>query len=216
MIIIGYIHICQVGNWHKGFDMVMDSVKSNGLYDATLEIRVCVVNNSGAVIDDIRFHDEKIVLVEHGPAGNYERTTLVHMATLSETDPYCQYWYAHTKGIRAFTGPNCDQHVVNCVTGWIKLMTHWNFVNWRIASEKLQIYDTYGCEYHDNGMFPKHYSGNFWWATSKYIEGLPKTIGGGYYDPEFWLLQKKNVRAYNVFSTGHGPGALYLVNYSIQ
>lgn len=213
MIIIGYIHVCQLGSWQKSFDIIMEDVKSNGLYDATLEIRVCIVNNSEAIFDDIRFYDPKIVLVEHGPASNYERTTLLHMATLSETDPSCQYWYAHTKGIRHFDGNN--EHTKNCVTDWIKLMNHWNFVNWRLASEKLQTHDTYGCEFHNNGQFPKHYSGNFWWATSMYIKTLPKTIGGGYYDPEFWLLQKKDVRICNIFSSGHAPGAFYIIRYSI-
>jgi len=211
MIIIGYIHVCQIGNWQKSFDMIMSSIRSNGLYDATLEIRVCVVNKSEAIFDDIRFHNEKIVLVEHGPACNYERTTLLHMANYSETDPFCQYWYAHTKGIKYFDTPNDPK--TNCVIDWIKLMIHWNFVNWRIASEKLQSHDTYGCEHHN--IPQQHYSGNFWWATSSYIKTLPKEIGPGYWDPEFWLLQKSNVKACNIFSSGHIPGGLYFVRFSV-
>jgi len=205
MHIIGYIHVCQIGNWQKSYDMIIEGVKSNGLYEATHEIRVGVVNNETWIIDDERFHEPKIVLVDYGAASMYERVTLLHMANYSETDPCSQYWYAHTKGIKYFDSH--DEHTKNCVIDWIKLMIHWNFVNWRIASEKLLIHDTYGCEHHYLPL--PHYSGNFWWANSHYIKTLPKDIGQGYCDPEFWLLNRENVIGCNIYSSGHGPGGLY-------
>lgn len=213
MIIIGYIHICQLGNWQIPFDMIMKDVKSNGLYEATLEIRVCIVNNNEGIIDDIRFHDPKIVLVAHGVASRYERLTLEHMSENAFTDPCCCYWYAHTKGIRYFGSD--ELHKASCVSSWIKLMTHYNFVNWRNAVACLQTHDVYGCEYHDKGIFPRHYSGNFWWANSQYIKQLPKKVGDGYLDPEFWLLQIDYVKIFNSHSTGYAPAMLYMFNANI-
>ena len=208
MIIIGYIHVCQIGQWQKSFDMIMSSVKSSGLYDASHEIRVGVVNNVVGIIDDKRFHDPKIVLVANGPASDYERTTLLHMRNYPESDPCCQYWYVHTKGIRFFDSPDEDQK--KCVISWINLMIHWNIVYWREASERLKSHDTYGCDYTSNPV--PHYSGNFWWANSHYIRTLSHEIGGCYCDPEFWLLRREvphKPLMFNVYSTGLDGGQHY-------
>jgi len=133
-LIIGYIHVCQMGNWHLPFDMIMTKVKECGLYDASSEIRIGVVNNHNFVINDHRFNDPKIKIVAHGPSCNYERTTLHHMRKYSKHDSSCQYWYCHTKGITHFD--NNDLNKKHCVLDWINLMIHWNIVKWRIATEK--------------------------------------------------------------------------------
>ena len=205
MHIIGYIHICQKGLWEKSFDMIMSKVKSSGLYDATNEIRICIVNDEIDIIDNIRFHDPKIIIAAKGHATDYERTTLLHMKIASETDPCCQYWYVHTKGIRFFES-ECE-NIKKCVISWINLMIHWNIINWRDASEKLLSHDTYGCELSTNPV--PHYSGNFWWANSQYIRTLPSKIGDEYYDPEFWLFKRDNPLICNIYSTGIDGGNHY-------
>lgn len=207
MHIIGYIHICQLGSWQIPFDMIMNSVRSSGLYDATHEIRVGVGNNDEHIIDDIRFHDPKIVIVVHGLASHYERLTLIHMANYSESDPCVQYWYAHSKGIKYFDSPNYSEHEKNCVISWLNLMIHWNIVHWKTASNALLSHDTYGCEFAD--IPQRHYSGNMWWANSHYIKTIPKSIGPNYCDPEFWLLQRPDAIICNIYSSGYGPGGLY-------
>jgi len=209
MIIIGYIHVCQIGQWQNSFDMIMQTIKGSGLYDATQEIRVGVVNNAIGIIPDERFNDPKIVLVANGPASNYERTTLSHMRNYANTDPCCQYWYCHTKGIRFFDSSN--EFEKNCVISWIKLMIHWNFAHWKIATEKLKSYDTYGCDFSPNPV--PHYSGNFWWANSHYIRTLSYDIGPNYCDPEFWLLRRGQPYdppiMCNIYSTGIDGGHHY-------
>ena len=207
-LIIGYIHVCQMGNWHLPFDMIMTKVKECGLYDASSEIRIGVVNNHNFVINDHRFNDPKIKIVAHGPSCNYERTTLHHMRKYSKHDSSCQYWYCHTKGITHFD--NNDLNKKHCVLDWINLMIHWNIVKWRIATEKLFTHDTYGCD-HTNNPEP-HFSGNFWWANSHYIKTLSKKIGEEYCDPEFWLLSRKfgnPVMVCNIYSSGLDGGDHY-------
>jgi hypothetical protein len=202
--IIGYIHICQIGNWELPFKLIMRAVRRNGLYDATHEIRLGIVNNENSIIDNPIFDDKKFVKVAHDKSSNYERTTLLHMSNASETDPCCAYWYAHTKGIKYFdTNSPLKKNIIQ----WIRLMCYHNFINWRNAIEKLLTHDTYGCEYFN--IPKKHYSGNMWWANSHYIRTIPKYIGEDYYDPEFWLLQRPDALIYNAFSSGYGPGGLY-------
>jgi len=201
--IIGYIHVCQVGKWQITFDMIMNAVKESGLYNQVKEIRVGVVNNEANVIPDERFNDPKIVIIGHGPTRLYERLTLHTMRQYAETDN-CQYWYAHTKGISYFES-NLDKK--EFVIDWIKLMIHWNFKNWRIASNNLLKHDVYGCEYTSNPT--RHFSGNFWWANSQYIKTLPNNIGPNYCDPEFWLLNRSENIVCNIFSSGLDGGDHY-------
>jgi len=209
MIIIGYIHVCQIGNWQKSFDMIMTAAKSSGLYDATQEIRVGVVNKVTGIIPDKRFNDPKIVIVANGPASDYERTTLVHMRNYANSDPCCQYWYCHTKGIRFFDSSN--EFEKKCVISWINLMIHWNIIHWEKASNKLLSHDTFGCDFTHNPT--EHYSGNFWWANSHYIRTLPYKIGENYCDPEFWLLRRGSEYdppiICNIYSSGLDGGEHY-------
>jgi hypothetical protein len=173
--IIVYLHICQDGPWQYIFDIIMNAIKSGGLYDACIEIRVGVVNNAGYIIPDVRFNDPKIVLVVHAPSDRYERATLEHMREYAKNEE-TQYCYFHTKGLSYVNGP--DEHRKNCVMDWLKLLLHWNATKWLNASNQLMSNDIYGCEYSNSPCH--HFSGNFWWANSGYIRTLPEKIGGDY------------------------------------
>lgn len=210
-IIIGYFHICQKGNWQRSFDMIMSTIKQNGLYSNTHEIRCGIVNNNGGIIDDIRFHDPKIKIIVYRNENEYERPTLLHMKEYSNTDPEnTVYWYLHTKGIRHF-GTQNEKNVID----WISFMLYWNILHWKLATNMLNYYDTYGC----NSVGNTHYSGNFWWATSRHIKNLPTHINSDYVAPEFWICSV-NHRMCNIYSSGLEGGANYnhqipLSNYAL-
>ena len=210
MKIIGYIHICQKGEWIKPYDMIIDAVKKHGLYDITDEIRCGVVNDEGILNYDNRFNDSKIKIIYTSTSDFFERKTLEHMRLFSEIDPDCNYWYAHTKGITHFgTG---DTFKEECVIDWIKLLIFWNLKQWHLAVEKLKEYKTYGCSGCNHHHV--HYSGNFWWATKEHIKTLPKKIGSGYTDPEFWICINLNYNEIcNIFSTGLEGGGHYSNKY---
>jgi len=59
MKIIGYIHVCQKGEWERSYDLLMESVRSSGLYEEADEIRIGVVNKKGILIPNERFKDRK-------------------------------------------------------------------------------------------------------------------------------------------------------------
>jgi hypothetical protein len=180
--IIGYFHICQKGNWEKSFDIIFNKIKNYGLYDATDEIRMIIVNDYENIIYNERFNDEKIKPFYKGNSYIYERATLLHMKENSVKDDSCYYWYVHSKGISHFNTP-----IEKNVLDWIKYLLYWNIEKWEIAIDALNNdYDTYGCNYSEISVQP-HYSGNFWWAKSEYIKKLPNKIGERYNDPEFWL-----------------------------
>ena len=172
--------------------MLMDCVRKHGLYVQTQEIRLGVVNDTGMVIDDELLEDPIFKIVYVGKSEEYERPTLLHMRTQSETDSQDTiYFYLHTKGIRHFGLPN-----EQCIIDWIDLMLYWNIEKWTLAIKKLEKYDTYGCNLCDT-----HYSGNFWWARRNHIQSLSNTIGSHYCDPEFWILTKRH-NSYCVYKSG--------------
>lgn len=197
-MIIGYIHICQKGEWVRSIDMLLNAIKRSGLYDATSRIRLSILNDSG-IVDDIRFQDDKMEVVYRGISTEYERPTLLHMREMSYEDPpQTNYWYCHTKGLRWFGTPN-----EKCITDWINLLIYWNLEKWENAIDKLATFDTYGCNYYEQDTkFPSHYSGNFYWATRKYIQTLPSVIGHKYNDPEYWVCSN-NPTFFNVYSSGY-------------
>ena len=196
--IIGYIHICQINGWKRSFDMIYNCIQNYGLYEATDEIRIGVISDSGILIKDKRFDDKKIKIIYIGKSYEYERPTLLHMRNSCISDGLmCKY-----------------------VIDWIHLMLYWNIIKWKLALEKLKIYNTYGCE----ELKLVFYSGNYWWATSEHISKLPTYIEDKYTAPEEWLLLVKN-KNYSVYSSGlqgqghyfrRFPKNLYYLNEDIK
>ena len=212
MLIIGYIHVCQKGDWVRSLTMLIKALRVSGLYEKSHIIRVGIVNDQGKIMGNKLLEDDKFEIHYFGNSDNYERPTLLHMRTKTRDDPIdTVYYYLHTKGIKHF-GQKNEQ----CIVDWINLMLYWNIENWRIAVEILKVYDTYGCN--DVG---NHYSGNFWWATKKHILKLPDYIGDKYTDPETWIqiVRDNKYCIYKSGYQGHGhyytcfPREKYCTNY---
>jgi len=201
--IIGYFHICQIGDWKRSFDMLFNCVKNYGLYDNTNEIRLGILNNNGN-IDDYRLHDSKIKIIFVATPHFYERLTLLHMRNSCDSDgKETVYWYLHTKGLRHFGTPK-ESFVID----WIKLMLYWNIQKWRYALDVLNTHNTYGINIFRNVF----YSGNFWWARSEHVACLPTHIEDYYTAPEEWILRKKD-GIFEAFSSGIQGQGHYNMNY---
>jgi hypothetical protein len=193
MDIIGYIHVCQKGEWQRSFSMLIQRIVESGLYNHTKVIRIGVVNDSGILVEDTILEDPKFEIVYVGKSDEYERATLHHMRMFSEIDPEnTKYYYLHTKGLKHF-GTEREQNVID----WIQLMLYWNIEKWCSAIQVLDgsEHETYGCN------VAGHYSGNFWWAKPSHIRKLPRTIGPTYFDPEDWIACL-NVNLYSAYNSG--------------
>ena len=214
--IVIYIHICQKGNWQKSFNMTMDTIRNAKLYEASSDIRIGVINDSGVfnIDENPLLNDPKFNIVYVGKSEEYERPTLLHMKRAAETDaPETKYFYFHTKGIRWF-GTEREPFIID----WIKLMNYWNIEKWQDAFYILNKYDTYGCIFYNGiatGHSP-HYSGNFFWTTTHHLKTLQAEIGPGYMDPECWLFYNGNLNgspnAYNAFISNTENGYFHYKN----
>jgi len=186
--IIGYIHICQKPGWERAFEMLYKSLMESGLYEATDEIRLGVLTDD-EIITHHAFSMDKFKIVYTGKTVEYERPTLLHMRSQSESES-CYYWYLHSKGLRHF-GTSTEQPVLD----WINCMLYWNVNKWRNAVKILDDYDTYGILL--NGV--PHYSGNFWWARSQHVKRLDTHIPSYYTAPEDYICTKKP-KMFNAYS----------------
>ena len=181
--IIIYIHICQKGEWKKSFNILINSIKKSNLYFIINEIRLGIVNDDGILLDDEILHDDKFNIIHIGNSADYERPTLLHMKKMSTQDrPNTLYCYLHTKGISHFNTKNEEAVLI-----WIQNMLECNIYDWQNVIDTLDTHETYGCNYNHI-----HYSGNFWWATSKHIQKLPDTIPDYYIASEDWVLVNKD------------------------
>ena len=102
------------------------------------------------------------------------------LSTLTELKNYCDttedefyVLYLHHKGGSRFGHSRRYPNIVD----WRNYMLYFNVELWKDCVSALQDgYDCAGVEWGETKRFPKHYSGNFWWATSSYIRKLPKIV----------------------------------------
>ena len=84
--IIGYIHVCQIGEWKRSFKMLLDSIKTSGLYENTSVIRLGILNNIGVIQQDEILNDDKFEIVYVGRSEEYEVPTLLSIRKQAEQD----------------------------------------------------------------------------------------------------------------------------------
>jgi beta-1,4-mannosyl-glycoprotein beta-1,4-N-acetylglucosaminyltransferase len=131
------------------------------------------INNIGIPINTIL---PDTILTNYSTDINlFEIPTINKMRQFAIENPNAKVLYLHTKGI---SNPS------NCINDWIDMMLY--FLLQESCIKSLNIYDTVGCNYQNDNINPAHYSGNFWWATSKYLSKLP-VCGPNKFDAEFWL-----------------------------
>ena len=101
--------------------------------------------------------------------------------------------YVHTKGV-SYANP----YIKRNIDAWVRYLDLHTIYNWEKCIEILKSYDAAGpfyCggEYH-------HYQGNFWWANSDYLKGLPKL--------DIYNIDKLNRGEYWVLRNSTNPYAL--------
>ena len=171
------------------------------------------INNIGKEIDTKMFShlSDKIIICNDSPDLNkYECITLRKLHAFSKENPDYKIFYLHSKGVsydKSLTHKNA------CIKQWIQMMLYCLVDHSKQCIELLDYYDTIGINYCDhffitymydtelNYYSPPHYSGNFWWANTNYIQNLDVEILQRKYDAEFWLLssQPKFLNCYSYY-----------------
>ncbi len=175
-----FIHSCHLAySGTERLDMVLAAAKK------IPELDEIIINNIGIPLD-IPFYtsqDNRIRITQYSEDSQlFEIPTLKMISEFSKKNPRAKVLYMHTKGISY----NKDSPIYSYSTDWIHMMMYFLCDNSAACLKSLDAVDTAGCNY---SATPKpHYSGNFWWATAKYLKNLNTDLLTDKMSAELWLM----------------------------
>jgi len=188
--IYGVYFCCCIGNYLEVVEeqlKCMCDVQSDNLYKKTKQILffVCLyVNTSQKLNDLVKKYDTndkfKFITTEENL---YEKYAINNYKKHIE-DPSYYLYYMHTKGV---------SHDINkqpIFTNIRQILNFYTITKHKINIKLLEKYDAVGCSL---SIYPVlHFSGNFWWAKSEYLNKL-EDCGNEYLDPEMYIGAKSKI-----------------------
>ena len=191
-------------------DYLLQYLKERDIFD---KLDFILINNIGTELDETyykRIH-KKIIVVNYSTDINlFECVTIKQLITFSKLNSNYYILYLHTKGVSY----RKDTIRHNNVVSWNNYMLYCLVDNLKNCVNLLKYYDTVGCNFRKD--YKAHYSGNFWWAKSSYLERLKLTDFNQKFDAEFCILtQQPNY--FNIHCLHHMYETHYLLdNYKIS
>ena len=194
MSIYIYYHITLLNNWKQVISEQCTRIIFTGLYDKVNEICCYIIDplktNSESCINLLQSFGNKFQVKNTDVKGD-EWFTLKNLCTnVKEND---KILYIHSKGVTRYGTNTYSIHETNYyipnlyenISDWRNLMEYYLIAQHDKCINKLDTHDTVGINLCTT---PIHYSGNFWWATGKYIQKIPiETIG-----TEDWILSERS------------------------
>lgn len=200
--IVGFWHIGALGDWQRIVAEQYVTLRACGLYDASDRIVVGFIGgmnrqqelNTPAIpiLGDPKFEVFATEDVE-----DYEFPTLARVwrEAQERDDPFLCF-YLHTKGA-SLMGTRRRE----AASAWRAYMEYFNLERWMDCVDILETHETCGVELQSKlPAIARHYSGNFWWATSDYVRKLPE----GY---QYWEQNSANRGAAEFYVCLAGPKA---------
>ena len=173
-----FIHSCHLlESGTEKLDLILDAVLK------VKELEVITINNIGLRLDPkYESMDPRIIVVHCSDnSQEFELPTLRLMHEFSLNSPNTKILYVHTKGISYPKGDSRYEPGLD----WINYMLHFLCEKSEHCLNLLDTHDVAGCNFSEN---PKpHFSGNFWWATAKYLKGLDTGLLTDKMSAEWWL-----------------------------
>lgn len=178
-----FYHVHKAPGWEALVKEQLHKIVSSGLYAACRNLIICT-SGSNDDVSWIKRNYPKVELLRDSVENNFELPTIIALkAYCSQLSGKEAILYIHTKGVTKLLSEP--------VRNWRLLMEHYLIDNWKDCL--CRVADGYDCVGVILRSRPvKHFSGNFWWANSGYInklEGL--TLQSDRMAPEFWLASGK-------------------------
>lgn len=177
--VVCFVHSCNLGSGTATLDLLLESVLPQK------EIETIYIHNIGLPLP-AKYSDDARIKIRHESdnPGEFELPTLRRISEFSKRNPRAKILYLHTKGISySKTHPYYSN-----VQDWIAYMLYFVCQVPRCV-QILDSYDTAGCNRLEKPHH--HYSGNFWWATAKYINTLSLDSLTDKMSAEWWILSAK-------------------------
>jgi GR25 family glycosyltransferase involved in LPS biosynthesis len=184
--IVCFIHSCHLPeSGTEKLDLVLDAVLK------IKELEIIFINNIGLKLDSRYNNIDPRIVLYHSSDNHleFELPTLRLLHQFSMNTPNTKILYVHSKGISY----SKDDFRYEPVLDWINYMLYFLCENSNKCIELLNCNDVAGCNYSES-PFP-HFSGNFWWATTKYLKSLDTSSLTNKMSAEWWLHTKNPTKS---------------------
>jgi len=179
-----YMHICAINNWKEIVKKIFDRIRSSGLYDKIDGLFYGLLGDYSCLSDEI-FQDPKFHNRLYSPELNlYEAATINKLWYAAKEEEF-NVLYLHSKGV-GYNGQ--DQRFIDLV----EYLTYFNIDRYSDCLKELENgADVVGVNIsHSTAL---HYSGNFWWAKSSYINRSTQFCTlYTYCAPEYWITLSRD------------------------
>lgn len=177
-----FYHVYQGPNWEILYQHQIHALYLSGLVKNVNTFHIGVVGKE----DLFDYPDNSTITI--WPENNEETDTLKLVKSFCENNKDKKILYFHTKGISKMSRNQ---------NSWRLFMEHYMIHNWKHCIQLLDAHDTVGVNLDARTWigFHPHYSGNFWWANSEYINKLDHSYLDANFEPkdhsrcyrEFWI-----------------------------
>ena len=185
--IFGVYFICCINHY---LDVVKEQLKGleQGLINITTKLIIFITKydkDSCYDLDNIlNSYGDKFILIKT-PDNLYEKYAINNYKKYITEKEYYLYYF-HTKGLTH--PPNEPSSIFYSRR---RILNYYTLLRYKINIKLLESYDAVGCSLH---LYPKkHFSGNFWWSKSSYLQNL-ENIDHQYLAPEMYILSNNNCK----------------------
>jgi len=178
------MHICALNNWKEIVKGLFDRIRSSGLYDKIDALRYGLLGDYSCLSDEI-FQDPKFRNILYSPQMDLYETATLNKLWYSAKEDEFNVLYLHSKGV-SYNGQ--DQRILD----WVEYLTYFNIDNHTTCIEQLDKgADVVGVNVSNKIML--HYSGNFWWTKSSYLNRSTQyCVHYSYNAPEYWITLSRD------------------------
>jgi hypothetical protein len=200
--IFGVYFICCINNY---LEVVKEqlSILDKGLINVTTNVIIFITKYNKDTcweLDNILNSYDKFILIKTED-NLYEKYAINNYKKYITEKEYYLYYF-HTKGLKEKNDP-----LINIFSSRRQLLNYYTLEQYNINIKLLQDYDAVGCSLN---LYPKkHFSGNFWWSKSSYLQNL-ENINDNYLSPEMYILSNNNC---NYISLANDTNNILIENY---
>ena len=167
---------------------------NSGFYDACEHILAFICGHNDNIMSKLSTMSKVQIIQTNN--NEMEKFSLNNYKNYIHLDNY-NIVYLHTKG----ASHSLENTYIN---DWCKICNYFTITMWKLNVILLQYYSCTGINLMSYPV--PHFSGNFWWATSRHISHLKPNIGNNYLDPEMYLLN--NIHLINLHDKQYQPNPL--------
>jgi hypothetical protein len=187
--IVGVYFVALLNEWEPIVKPQINRLFNSNLYKETDELHVRVFFNDNEELYKFRtlLKNDKKILLTLTKKNEYEFGALRILKNLSKKEDFYGY-YLHAKGVSR----TMNKQLSKCVKSWREYMEYFLIDKYDLCVKELDNgWDAAGVKIRRTpGTDFFHFSGNFWWANSKFIRELPEIDSldlNKRHDAEFWI-----------------------------